>query len=422
MATPSLRIVRPVSESLGLYFRPGAQDHRMIERLLAEDYSQFSGLVLDACYSKRHEELRQEAAKKEIDTVLDPRIMELALPGGRNHKLLQLPWALTRLHNTSDFENSSGIVEQLAKRVIEAGYTSILAPAHYLMDEADPWLPIDIESTIRLRQVLDANGGANIQIHYPLALPSKVFYREDAADYLIGLLSGVPVQSLWLRIHPFGSTAGPRALRNYLEACRRLHALNIPLVAEKTGVIGLSLLAFGAVGGIESGITIGERFDPSGWLKKAPDSIGFSPPPRVYIPSIGAFISKEEAGKFFDSAQTKAHFACKRADCCPKGARDMIGNPRRHFLISRIGEVRTLSNTPENFRTNYYMDEFLRPATDYALRAEHTLAKFSTLRKRLEAWRFVLSKMTPLQPGTSISKAPSRRMERGTPRQTSLRH
>ena len=32
-------------------------------------------------------------------------------------------------------------------------------------------------------------------------------------------------------------------------------------VAERVGTVGLALMAFGAVGGVESGVTLGERFN-----------------------------------------------------------------------------------------------------------------------------------------------------------------
>ena len=409
-------------ESLGLYFRPGAHDHRIVERLLAENISEFSGLVLDACYAKYHAEIRIESAKRAVDTVLDPRVMELALPGGRNRKVLQLPWALDHIHSAADFDGNSTVLNQIAEYVVRNEYTSVLAPSHYLADEADPWLHTDIESTVRLRELLDKRGGVDVQIHYPLALPSSVFYKEEASDYLNGLLAGVPVQSIWLRVHPFGSAAGPRALRNYIEACRRMHSLGVPLVAERTGVIGLSLLAFGAVGGIESGITLGERFNVSDLLRIRPDSKGFSLAARVYLANIGAFITRKDAEPFFEKGQNKAHFGCKNPECCPKGPRDMIKDPRRHFLISRIGEIQKLGRVPESIRTTLYMDEFLRPATDLAQRAERGLPKLGALRKRLEAWRFVLSKIPPLQAGVSASKVPTRRNVRAALRPTSLRH
>jgi hypothetical protein len=258
------------------------------------------------------------------------------------------------------------------------------------------------------RVSLDSSGGKNIQINYPLILPSKIFYRQEAIEYITGHLTGLPIDSLWLRIHRFGSAVGPRALRSYIEACRHLHSLEVPIVAEKTGTVGLALLAFGAVGGIESGITLGERFDAGNLLKKRPDSDGFLLPPRVYIQNLGIFLKKKDANNFFLSTQMKSLFACKEGECCPKGQKNMIDNPRRHFLISRIREVHKLSVVPESLRCTQYMEAFLRPATDFAARGERYYPKLGATRKKLEAWRFTLGKMAPLQPGTTVSKLPKR--------------
>lgn len=72
---------------------------------------------------------------------------------------------------------------------------------------------------------------------------------------------------------------------------RALHVLGVPLVAEHSGTVGVALLAFGAVGGIESGITIAEGVNLDGYLKlPKPDVKPFAPAPRVYLHEIGAFL------------------------------------------------------------------------------------------------------------------------------------
>jgi hypothetical protein len=148
------RLIRPVPESLGLYFRVGVNDHRVVEQLLAEDYANFSGLVFDACHAKRHEELRLHAVSKGIDAVLDHRLMELGTPGGCNHKLLNLPWAAKGPHSVSHFGASSDVIAKIAEHAVSNGYTAVLAPAHLLSDETDRWLSIDAASTVKLREQL----------------------------------------------------------------------------------------------------------------------------------------------------------------------------------------------------------------------------------------------------------------------------
>jgi hypothetical protein len=56
-----------------------------------------------------------------------------------------------------------------------------------------------------------------------------------------------------------------------------------------SGTVGVALLAFRAVGGIESGITYGERYDVNPLIKPPTNNDPFSPSPRVYIERLGTF-------------------------------------------------------------------------------------------------------------------------------------
>lgn len=186
-------------------------------------------------------------------------------------------------------------------------------------------------------------------------------------------------------------SAGPLVLRNYIEAARDLQRLGLPIVGEHTGTAGVALLAFGAVGGIESGITFGERFDANPWFKEPkPSDNPFAPPPRVYLPTLGVFASRDQATALFAKPGMRSTFGCRDASCCARGPADTDRDPRRHFLLQRQREVNDISRRPEPVRASIYLEEFLRPATDLALRAAQVDATFKPACKRLEDWRLTL--------------------------------
>lgn len=407
------RIVRPVPTPLGLYIRPGANDHTVALDLLAQDRGLMSGLVFDARYDRRHEELRKEVRRRNMEAVLDPRSMELATIGGYTEKLAELAWGGSRPHQPIDFQGAQGktIVDAICDHVVARSYSAVLAPTHYLAHgAADPWFNVDIESTRRLRSRLDAAGCQNTVIYFPLAIPSGIFNDDEQRRLLINGLQGLPFDALWLRIHPFSATSGPLAVRRYIESCRDLHQLRRPVVAERTGTPGLALLGFCAVGGIECGVTVGERFNVSALLKPR-SGHGFMPQSRVYIPSIRVFLDRKQAEQFLESPAMKSAFACHDTTCCKKGARDMLRDPRRHFLITRMKEVQTLSEQPEPIRPTLYMDDFLRSATDKALRAATNAPKdlrpiFERTRHRLDRWRITLGPMSQLPAGTALPAIP----------------
>jgi hypothetical protein len=375
-----------------------------------------SGLVFDATLEERHEELRREVLRKHMEAVLDPRAMELGTIGGHTNKLAELEWGGKEPHRPEDLMGRAGnyFVDAIADRVVNQSYTAVLAPTHYLTGPDDAWLEIDRVLTRRLRNQLDAAQHFETLIYYPLGISNTVLHDQAKRQALVSALQSLPIDAVWLRVHPFGVNAGPHSIRNYIESCRDLHRLKRPIVGEKTGTIGLALLAFSAVGGIESGVTMGERFDASSWLRPRNNSVGFLRPPRVYIPRLGVFLERKQAEAFLASPQMKGAFACHNPSCCKKGARDMLADPRHHFLITRMGEVRRLGNQPETIRPNLYMDEFLRPATDLVLRAARSAPNemasiFERLQRKLESRRVMLGQMASLPPGTTFPMLPERR-------------
>jgi hypothetical protein len=385
------RLIRPLEPPLGLYFRPGRNDHQKLLALLAEGQLAASGLVLDACLSARHEELRREATAHGLEAILDPRSCELATEGGfQRSGVSDLPWALDRPHVVSDLMGEPGerFAEAIAGFVIEHGNNAVLAPTHLLAAGArDGWFEIDIALTRSLRRSLDAGGADATPIYYPLVVPSTVFRDAGQREALVAGLRRAPVDAVWLRVTPFGANSGPLAIKRYLEACHDLHQLELPLVAEHVGAAGLPLLAFGAVGGVESGITLGEQFDARPLVRPPSNSEPFAPPPRVYLPELGAFLSRAKAQAFFENRQMKVFFGCKNSGCCRRGAADMIDDPRRHFLLRRSGEVARLSRAPSTVRPQLYLDEFLRPATDLGLRAAQVDESLTRVQRKLESWR-----------------------------------
>jgi hypothetical protein len=77
------RLIRPVPPRLGVYFRPGYNDHAVVRDLLAEGPpDSLDGVVLDPCLDKRQQELRREAQSRKVEVVLDPRAMDIAMEGG----------------------------------------------------------------------------------------------------------------------------------------------------------------------------------------------------------------------------------------------------------------------------------------------------------------------------------------------------
>jgi hypothetical protein len=300
------RVLRPVPDPLGCYLRPGRNDHKVLLQMLVDGANVGTGLVADPVLRVRQADLMSEARRLGVETVLDPRTVDLSTPGGVSRSgVTDLPWAGPALHTPQLLAGPAGrmLSHQIAATVERDGYSAVLAPTHAIDDLSDPWVRVDQNLTHTLRAELNALGLHDVLIYYPLVTRSAALLSSEARELLAAALSGLPIDAVWLRLHPFGTpTAGPLALRRYLETCRALHGLGLPLVAEHSGTVGVALLAFGAVGGIESGITLGEHVDLTTMLRAPkPDAKPFTPAPRVYLHAIGAFVDVDAAAGLFEA-------------------------------------------------------------------------------------------------------------------------
>ncbi len=408
---PKPRLLRAVSPPLGAYFRV-ARDHLALQALLASDRHSFTGLVYDAHDAEQHDELRRVARERHLETVLDPKAFELStVRGPLNPKLAALAWAGVQLpHDPGQLRGpgaqwmSALIADEVARR----HYSAVLSPTHLLSGADDEWLSVDIQLARSLRRALDERGLQKVTIYFPLTLRSKVFHNSAARNTVMRALAEAPIDAVWLRIHPFSSSqAGPLVLRSYIEAACDLHRLGLPIVGERTGTAGLALMAFGAIGGIESGVTHGERFDVNNLFKPPrPGDKPFAPSPRVYLSRLGVFVSRAQAAALMSRPRMQATFGCRDTDCCARGHADTDRDPRRHFLLQRQREVTELGLRPEPVRAGIYLEDFLRPATDLALRAAKVDPLFESARQRLEHWRLALGAIHKSGPPPSFAKTP----------------
>lgn len=416
------RAVRSAPDPLALYLRPGRNDHLELLKLMASGSTACFGSVFDPTLVDRHKELRNEVLRLGQDAILDPKTQQLALPGSFSPTLSALPWGNDRPHGVADFQGTSGrrLVATIADFAIEHGFTQVMAPTHVLGSADDPWAAVDADAARRLRTRLDRQQGSEIPLIYSLAIPYSVFCNAEQHGKIIGRLKTVPATAIWLKIDRFGSNGSPTSVRNYIEASADFHELGIPVVADHVGgVAGLSLLAFGATGGISHGITMGERFDASGWRKVQKGS-PFTPARRIYIPALDLLLKKADAEALFAaSTRAKGLFGCADTNCCPRGIKDQIENPAQHFLRQRISEVNGLGKVPEQLRPQRFLDQHLRPATDKALAAATTnwdddamAKKMQDNRKRLDSLRIALGNHAEKTPPKSFALLPETRVVR----------
>lgn len=381
------------------YLRPGRSSAARLKALIASGERPCDGLVLDAAAWSRLGDLSDAALTAGIETVLDPRSLELGSAGGRARGgVASLAWAGATPHDRDALRSADAraeLVVPLADFVAAQRIDAVLAPTHYVEAPDDEWLNIDEALTTELREALDDLGCSDARVYRPLFIPSRLLSpRVALAADLATSLESRAIDAIWLGVHPFGASAGPLAVRRYIDFCRALHCANRPIVALHTGTVGLLLLAVGAVSAIESGVTDGEHFDHEALTtfprppRDGERIIGSTP--RVYVQSLGAFLTTREAQALFAVRGMTAAHACQFR-CCPRGTADMIGRRIDHFAIRRQAEIEALVRVPAHRRAKAWLDTELRPASDRAIAAERAHPRFKSVRKRLDDWRGVVS-------------------------------
>lgn len=389
VASSSFQVITSLPDPLTLFFRPGRADHTTIDQIVSEGRVGLSGAILDPTRVEFQRDLVTNLAERRLRTVLDPLALELATSGGLTPPRRNLEWADPAPQCRADF--SAKKVDRSARLIAEFvkkhKLNAVLAPTHFLAKGAnDPWLLIDRRLTAQLRRELDAAGASDVPIYYPLAVPTAVFFDGIQRKALRAALSTLEIEAIWFRISPFGANNGAPSLQNYIVACREFHSLNLPIVAEKTGTNGLALLAFGAVTGLDSAIALGEQFNFARLNRRnKPGQKPFAPRPRVYLQQIGLFLARDDAAQLFQNAKFRP-YACADSDCCQKGFKSTLADPRRHFANCRIEEVNQLGAMPPSLRPSGYLQQMLRPADEYLLRLVAGLApQYPFLQKTLAA-------------------------------------
>lgn len=304
MSTSRLRLVRLAPDPLGLYVRAGRIDQKDLQSFITSGAAAFTGVVFEAKRVARQKELLSLVLERGLDAVLDPQTQAMATIGGYARSMDGLPWSKKRPHALSDLATAfqqRQLAEDIAKFAIEYGFTQVIAPTHLISGPDDPWLAIDIALANALRVVLERQGAGHVQIHYSLALSYETFRTLPKRLAVLEQLRHARVDGLWLNVSGCGSDSSPTAISRYADAASDFHALGIPIIADHAGgLMGLSLLAFGAVGGLAHGVTLGERFDTSGW-HKVPEGKTFGAKARVYLPALDLMLPRVDAERFFEA-------------------------------------------------------------------------------------------------------------------------
>jgi hypothetical protein len=423
MSTPRIRLVRPVPDPLGLFVRAGRVAQEDLQNFITARASAFTGAVFEAKRVEQQKELLSLVLEKGLDAVLDPLTQPMATEGGYAAAMSNLPWAERRPHTLADLTTDlqqRRMADEIAQFVVRYGFTQVLAPTHLISGPDDPWLEVDLALTRALRSALERHGAADVHIQYSLALGYEAFRTPPKRAAVIERLRRAQNNGLWLNIDGCGSDSSPTAITRYCDAAAEFQALGVPIVADHVGgLMGLSLLAFGGVGGLAHGITLAERFDAGGWHRLSKGK-PFAPKTRIYFPQLDLMLDRGDAERLFEAGggRARAALGCRDTNCCRRGVEDMVQAPARHFLYQRTQQVLALGQIPESLRPSQFLEELVRPASDTAVKVSglelpsDLTRKLQKQMKRLNGLRTTLGPYARQRRDASFAMHPIARIAR----------
>ena len=367
--------------------RIGFFDHRQAEHLWSANKLHPRRFIVEASNFDRQTGLLRTLRDAGAEVVLDTNAAELSVPGRFSGAVKSAPWAVeNRMLEADDFVagTNRSVIEPIARFAVAKGVQAVMAPTHFLDDRNQDWLPIDLRASEALRLALDREGGADIEIDYPLIVTMSQLRDASFRASILEGLTDLPKGYIWLRASGFGADATGTGMSRYIEAVRSLHELGRPIIADQVGgIAGLAICAFGAVSGFSHGIEGKQRFNAGDWLKP-PKRGGGGRAKRIFLPGLDRSLEVGEAKAWFDEARTARQiFGCPDTSCCGD-IEKMLGNPEAHFMVQRSRSVNTLSSIPESVRTDRFLEEQLEQRMKEAQRATRLKKTSEPIRKKIE--------------------------------------
>jgi hypothetical protein len=352
----TLHVLRPKPAPLAGFLRVGHTGHHKLIALHAAGRLPYRRVVFDAAHVDEQVELLKLLRSSGCEIVLDPNFDEMAVIGRYQTAVSQLPWANpTRPWEPSDFGRgrNADIAKMIAECAVRHGANVVLAPTHLVETVRSNWQAVDYNLCERLREELDHLGGQSIAIDYQLITSWRLVSDDQHNSQLIGGLTHLPIENVWLRVSGFSATATGARTRHILEAIRAFHELQKPIVADNVGGLpGLAALAFGAVAGIGHGVAQREGFDAYPW--NHPQNRKGGSKRRIYIPELDRYLTEDQLTSLFSTRGGKSKFACNDTTCCAN-IDAMLDSPHAHFITQRDRQINDLSNVEELRRAEHFL-------------------------------------------------------------------
>lgn len=377
-----------------LVIRPGKNDHRVLEDLLAPGGASvlvplnrplISRLVIDAHLAPRRPGLVLAAAAAGTGVLIDP-----LTPLWQGELRPQDPWSrlefgsperLTPGDLSSQLERER-LVAQVIDFQVAHGATAVVPPYTYSQSPVDPWFEIALDFTR-----LTARRMRRDSIHLPivpvLCAQLKGFGRDRfwrfGIDRFAKAALDVGPQMIGVCLSPAGHAGDSyeKVLRLFA-ACRRLKESGARVVAWRQGIYGAALVAAG-LDGYETGIGTREQSNIASVIssrkpRREGARRGTGGLPGVYLEPLGRSVSSKVAETLLGTRAMRPKVMCDDERCCPDGAGSTLDHRAAHAVRTRARELFALEAQPAPWRLHQIAKD-ARAAAALAVQANKVLAE-----------------------------------------------
>lgn len=404
--------LHPPQPLLAGYLRVGHDGHRRLPHMLNVGRLKYKRFVFEAAYIESQTELLKALKVAGCEIVLDTNFTEMFFDGKQGSTITRLPWANhDRPWQLADFKlpRNFDAARQIAEFATKYSINSIIAPSHVVEPANVATSSFDRVICESLRMELDKLGQQGIKLDFQLSLAVGVLGDQVSRQNLVGGLSDLPIDNLWLRIENFGSKSTGAAIQKVVSFAKDFHECGKPLIVDYAGgLAGLASLSFGTAGGLCHGIGMKEKFDLSHWKKKPTGNGGNK---YVYVSELDKKFKPKHLQLVLDARGSKSKFSCNDQECCAH-ANDMIDRRDEHFITQRSKQLQDLAKFPADKRTAQFLLNHLGAAvrmgelsTKLKIDDEALRNALKENKKRLQLMQETL--MTVARGNLSFSKVPA---------------
>lgn len=349
---------------MGVEFRVGYTDHKVVEDFLSEQPPGVSAVVLEAT-NLRHQ-FQREVAEAAIavgkGVIVDPLTDRLAEDGFSPQGLDYVDRYPIDVTALGRFRAQAELVE----RVLAAQYdfATVLVPPYFYAGPR-PLLELNIALAGLGAQAARAGGKPMRAILAVQRVP--IADDQVCADLARGYRQA-GVEEIELRLSPLGGEDdGPLKVASGLGIVDAFRAAGLRVSLGTQGNIGQTALALGLIDSSSTGVGVREHFNQSSVLSRQRTSARgrrhFGAKPGVFLPVAGATVPLDLAKELYSDATIRSRLACRLGHCA-KAVDGPVADARRHYLHSRADLVETSLGYPENWRPTQELDR-LRRALDF---------------------------------------------------------